>query len=114
MRFFCSLFGFLTSPPSELGDCLSMFRNPRPDDAEGVLLTERSVTPSLPLRGARRGVVSRFGVWKSRVTVEEASLPMPPASGVVASLEDADVISIGAGGRNVATAGATGVLCNDS
>lgn len=112
MRFFCSFLGFLGSPSDE-GDCFRIFRNPRPDKVDGVLLAERSVVLSVaPDGGASSGDVSFRGVCNSRVTVDEASLPTTPANGVVASLEDADVTSIGAKGAKVDAAGAMEVFCS--
>ena len=53
--------------------------------------------------------MSFFGVWKSRVMAEDVSLPIV-ASGVVASLEEAEMIEGGASG-NAGGASATGVVC---
>ena len=61
--------------------------------------------------GARSGVVSFFGVWNSLVTADEVSLRGAPASGVVASLDEADVTSGGAGKAGALVA--TGVFCID-
>lgn len=112
MRFFCSLFGFRPSL-SLPGDCLKMSSKARPEDVDGVPESDLSVLRSpLPPGGESKGVVSFLGVWYSRVMVEAVSLPTF-AKGVVASLEDADVISGGAG-NNVGAVDVIGVLCNDS
>jgi hypothetical protein len=63
--------------------------------------------------GASSGVVSFFGVWKSRVSAEDDSLRMV-ASGVVFSLEEAEVIEGGAtgiAGTGAASALGTGGSC---
>lgn len=64
------------------------------------------------MEGASNGVVSFFGVWKSRASAEDDSLRIV-ASGVVFSLEEAEVIEGGASGNaGTAAAGAFGVECS--
>jgi len=85
-----------------------MFRNPWEGPVGVPLVLWAS---DATFSGASKGVVSFLGVWKSRVMAEDVSLPIV-ARGVVASLEEAEMIEGGANGSAGGTA-AIGVLCRE-